>query len=62
MLLPLLTNSSNNPHLKKIIAGYNPWHVDREGAGLLGLDWNEIGHIAAGISHSDSRLLTAASP
>jgi uncharacterized protein (DUF362 family) len=43
-----------NPHVKKIIAGYNPWHVDREGAGLLGLNWNEIGHIAAGNSPDDS--------
>ncbi len=37
-----------NPHVKRIIAGYNPWEVDREAAGLLGLDWNNIGHIAAG--------------
>lgn len=38
-----------DPPLKKIIAGYNPWNVDREAAGLLGLDWNNIEHIAAGI-------------
>jgi len=37
-----------NPHVKKIIAGYNPWQVDREAAKLLGLDWKKIKHIAAG--------------
>ncbi len=37
-----------DPPIKKIIAGYNPWKVDREAAGLLGLDWKNIGHIAAG--------------
>jgi len=37
-----------DPPLNKIIAGYNPWNVDREAAGLLGLDWNNIEHIAAG--------------
>ena len=37
-----------DPHVKRIIAGYNPWQVDREAAGLLGLNWNNIGHIAAG--------------
>ncbi|MCP3900977.1 MAG: DUF362 domain-containing protein [Desulfobacteraceae bacterium] len=38
-----------DPHLKKIIAGYNPWEVDREAAGLLGLDYNNIEHIVAGL-------------
>jgi uncharacterized protein (DUF362 family) len=37
-----------DPPIKKIIAGYNPWEVDREAAGLLGLDWRNIRHIAAG--------------
>lgn len=37
-----------DPHVKKIIAGYNPWEVDREAAKLLGLDWNQIRHIAVG--------------
>lgn len=37
-----------DPPVKKIIAGYNPWEVDREAAGLLGLNWNNIEHIAAG--------------
>jgi len=45
-----LGGSECNPHLKKIVAGYNPWQVDREGAKMLGLDWKNIGHIAAGIS------------
>lgn len=36
-----------NPPVKKILAGYNAWEVDREAAGLLGLDWREIPHIAA---------------
>ena len=36
------------PRVKKIIAGYNPWEADREAAGVLGLNWNNIGHIAAG--------------
>ncbi len=35
-----------NPPVNKIIAGYNPWEVDREAAELLGLNWNNIGHIA----------------
>ncbi|MCP4671706.1 MAG: DUF362 domain-containing protein [Desulfobacula sp.] len=37
-----------DPPVKKIIAGYNPWKVDREAAGLLGLNWNDIEHIASG--------------
>ena len=37
-----------DPPVNKIIAGYNPWQVDREAAELLGLDWRKIGHIAAG--------------
>jgi uncharacterized protein (DUF362 family) len=37
-----------DPHVKRIIAGYNPWEVDREAAGLLGLNWSDIKHIAAG--------------
>jgi len=34
-----------NPHVKKIIAGYNPWEVDRKAASLLKLDYNNIEHI-----------------
>jgi len=37
-----------DPPVKKIIAGYNPWKVDRKASELLGLDWRSIGHIAAG--------------
>ena len=37
-----------DPPVEKIIAGYNPWKVDREAAELLGLNWNDIEHIAAG--------------
>jgi uncharacterized protein (DUF362 family) len=38
-----------DPPVNRIIAGYNPWEVDREAAGLLRLRWEDIGHIAAGI-------------
>jgi uncharacterized protein (DUF362 family) len=37
-----------DPHVNRIIAGHNPWEVDREAAGLLGLNWKNIRHIAAG--------------
>ena len=37
-----------DPPVNKIIAGYNPWEVDRKAADLLGLDWRKIGHIVAG--------------
>lgn len=37
-----------DPPVAKIVAGYNPWEVDREAAGLLGLDWRAIEHIRAG--------------
>jgi hypothetical protein len=37
-----------DPPVNKLIAGYNPWEVDRKAAELLGLDWRRIGHIAAG--------------
>lgn len=36
------------PPVEKIIAGINPWEVDREAAGLLGLDWEKIPHVRAG--------------
>jgi hypothetical protein len=38
-----------DPPINRIIAGFNPWEVDREAAGLLRLNWEDIGHIAAGI-------------
>ncbi|MCP4694534.1 MAG: DUF362 domain-containing protein [Desulfobacterales bacterium] len=37
-----------SPPVKKIIAGCNPWEVDREAAGLLGLSWEKIPHVKAG--------------
>ena len=39
-----------NPPVNKIIAGFNPWEVDREAAGLLGMNWQDIGHVAVGRS------------
>jgi len=38
-----------DPPVNKLLAGYNPWEVDREAAGLLGLDWRGIEHVAAGL-------------
>ncbi len=37
-----------DPPVAKIVAGYNPWEVDREAARLLQLDWQMIAHIQAG--------------
>ncbi len=37
-----------DPPVNKIVAGYNPWEVDREAAGLLGLDWQAIEHVRVG--------------
>jgi len=34
-----------DPPLGKIIAGSDPWEVDRFGAGLLGMDWRTIEHL-----------------
>ncbi len=34
------------PPVGKLIAGFDPVAVDRLAAGLLGLDWREIGHLA----------------
>lgn len=44
-----------NPPVGKIIAGYNPWLVDRQACQLLGLDWNTIEHIAAGDQKTQER-------
>ena len=33
------------PPVRKILAGANPWVVDREAARLLGLDWRSIPHL-----------------
>ncbi|MFP4428892.1 MAG: DUF362 domain-containing protein, partial [Desulfovermiculus sp.] len=37
-----------DPPLGKLVGGYDPWEVDREGARLLGLDWTRIGHLIQG--------------
>ncbi|MFP4070422.1 MAG: DUF362 domain-containing protein [Desulfovibrionales bacterium] len=34
------------PPLSRIIAGWDPWDVDRRGADLLGLEWQQIAHLA----------------
>jgi uncharacterized protein (DUF362 family) len=47
-----LRGSQCDPPVNKIIAGYDPWSVDREAAGLLGLNGEDIEHIAAGLVRS----------
>jgi uncharacterized protein (DUF362 family) len=37
-----------DPPVARIVAGCNPWAVDRAAARLLGLDWRDIGHVRAG--------------
>lgn len=34
-----------DPPVKKILAGFDPWEVDRKAAELLGLDWKTIPHL-----------------
>jgi len=34
-----------SPPVGKMIAGFNPWEVDRTAAALLGLDWKKIPHL-----------------
>jgi len=34
-----------SPAVGKMIAGSNPWEVDRKAAALLGLDWKKIRHL-----------------
>lgn len=34
-----------DPPVGKLVGGFDPWEVDREGARLLGLDWTKIGHL-----------------
>ncbi len=41
-----------DPPVNKVIAGYNPWEVDRKASELLGLDWRSIKHIAAGFQNN----------
>jgi uncharacterized protein (DUF362 family) len=33
------------PLVNKILAGFDPFALDREAAGLLGLDWESVGHL-----------------
>ena len=35
-----------DPPINRILAGFDPLALDREGAGLLGLDWRDVGHLA----------------
>lgn len=35
-----------DPPVARLLAGGNPLAVDREGAGLLGIDWRRVGHLA----------------
>ncbi|MGE4299074.1 MAG: DUF362 domain-containing protein [Desulfovibrionaceae bacterium] len=35
-----------DPPVNRILAGGDPWELDREAARLLGLDWRTIGHLA----------------
>lgn len=37
-----------NPPIGKLLAGFDPWAVDRQGAELLGRDWRRIPYLAAG--------------
>ncbi|MFT5697397.1 MAG: hypothetical protein ACI8ZB_000245 [Desulforhopalus sp.] len=39
-----------DPPVGKIIAGYNPWEIDQEACRLLGLQGQEIEHVAVGFS------------
>ena len=34
-----------DPPVNRILAGLDPWEVDREAANLLGLDWQTIAHL-----------------
>lgn len=34
-----------DPHVNQLIAGFDPLEVDREAAGLLGIDWKNVPHL-----------------
>jgi uncharacterized protein (DUF362 family) len=34
-----------SPHINKLIAGFDPLEIDREAAGLLGIDYKAVGHL-----------------
>jgi uncharacterized protein (DUF362 family) len=36
------------PPVKRILAGFDPWTLDRHAAGLLGRDWRTIPHLSVG--------------
>ena len=40
-----LGGATCSPPVNKLVAGFDPVAVDASGAGLLGLDWQSIGHI-----------------
>jgi uncharacterized protein (DUF362 family) len=44
-----LRGAQCDPPVNKILAGYDPWAVDKEAAGLLGLNGHDIKHIAIGL-------------
>jgi len=41
-----LGGSHCDPPVAKLVAGFDPWAVDRKAADLLGLDWRTIRHLA----------------
>ncbi|MCP3950621.1 MAG: DUF362 domain-containing protein [Desulfobacterales bacterium] len=41
-----------DPPVAKIVAGCNPWVVDREAARLLHMDWQAIEHVRAGFENT----------
>lgn len=48
LIKPNLINSSLHPvtpPVNRIIAGFDPFEVDRKGAELLGMDWRQIRHL-----------------
>ncbi len=42
-----------DPPIGKLLAGCDPWAVDRLGAELLGRDWRRIPYLAAGVASTD---------
>ncbi len=42
-----------DPPIGKLLAGYEPWAVDRLGAELLGRDWRRIPYLAVGRERTD---------
>jgi uncharacterized protein (DUF362 family) len=46
-----------SPPVGRIIAGYNPWEVDRMACDLLGLDWRTIKHVAVDYDRDKNRAV-----